>query len=210
MLWVGLLSRPDARWWSSMPERPNKPHYYPHGNKNKESPLTPSFSNLRCFSIHSRTNSSRPHRHSLLHHDRAAMPAPPRRNAAALRPTATACFLVSPPPLTTRRRVLRDDAAWYMATTPARHSSPHLAACLPPSSLSTVPERCLLATAILHMFGHDRRWRHVLFQVCFRSCFQVFHLYVAMATYVCCKSMFQVFQLFSDVCFTCFICMFSS
>jgi hypothetical protein len=25
-----------------MPERPNKPHYYPHGNKNKESPLTPS------------------------------------------------------------------------------------------------------------------------------------------------------------------------
>jgi hypothetical protein len=32
-----------------------------------------------------------------------------------------------------------------------------------------------------------------LFQVCFRSCFQVFHLYVAyiaMAIYVCCKYIF--------------------
>jgi len=56
-----------------------------------------------------------------------------------------------------------------------------------------------------------------LFQLCFRSYFQVFHLYVAyvaMATYVCCKYMFQTFQLFetyvsrvSSVCFMCFIFM---
>jgi hypothetical protein len=54
-----------------------------------------------------------------------------------------------------------------------------------------------------------------LFHVCFRSCFQVFHLYVvyvAIAIYICCKYIFQVFQLFhtylsrvSSVCFKCFI-----
>jgi hypothetical protein len=57
-----------------------------------------------------------------------------------------------------------------------------------------------------------------LFQVYFRSCFEVFHLYVAydaVVIYVCCKYMFQVFQLFytyvsrvSSVCFMCFVCIF--
>jgi hypothetical protein len=76
----------------------------------------------------------------------------------------------------------------------------------------------LQAIAVPHQVGHGCRWRHVLFRVCFRSCFEVFRLYVAngvVAIYVCCKYMFQVFQLFhtyvsrvSSVCFICFICMF--
>jgi hypothetical protein len=98
--------------------------------------------------------------------------------------------------------------AWSTATAPVRRSSPCPAACLPSSSLSTAPERRLLATAVLHQVGHGCRWHHVLYQVCFGSCFQVFHLYVtyvAMIMCVCCKYMFSSV---SYVCLTCFICMF--
>ena len=42
MLWLGSLFRPDARWWASTLERPNRQHCHPHGNKNKKSPLAPS------------------------------------------------------------------------------------------------------------------------------------------------------------------------
>ena len=42
MLWLGSLFRPDARWWASTLERPNRQHCHPHENKNKKSPLAPS------------------------------------------------------------------------------------------------------------------------------------------------------------------------
>jgi hypothetical protein len=129
-------------------------------------------------------------------------------------PSVATYFPVSPPPLDTRRRVLRAITAWFTMTALAQRSSSCPAACLSPSFLSTAPKRRLLATILPHQVGLGCRRR----QVCFKSCFQVFHLYVAyvaMTIYVCCKYIFQVFQLFhtyvssiSFVCFMCFICMF--
>jgi hypothetical protein len=87
-----------------------------------------------------------------------------------------------------------------METTAARHSSSHPAACLPPSSLSTAPERRLLAIAVPHLVRLATD--DAVFQV-FPSVsevyFQVFRLdivYVAMVIYACCRYMFQVFQSF--------------
>jgi len=42
MLSVGRPFHPDARWWVSTPERPNRQHCHPHRNKNKKSLLAPS------------------------------------------------------------------------------------------------------------------------------------------------------------------------
>jgi hypothetical protein len=65
----------------------------------------------------------------------------------------------------------------------------------------------LLVTAVPHQVGHGWRRRHVLSQVCFKSCFQVFHLYVAMT--VCILQIYVSSVLIVlNVCFTCFICMF--
>jgi hypothetical protein len=101
MLWVGCPFRLDTRWWASMLERPNRQYCHPHRNKikNRRSHLLES----PLFPIHSRTNSSCPHRCGLLHRDHAAASSPPR---AAPRPSAVAYFPVSPPPFTTHRRVL--------------------------------------------------------------------------------------------------------
>jgi hypothetical protein len=79
---------------------------------------------------------------------------------------------------------------------------------LPSSSLSTASERRLLATAILHQVGHGCRWCHVLYQVCFRSCFPS----VSSVCYVCCNGYVRMLQVYvssvSCVCLSCFICMF--
>jgi hypothetical protein len=115
---------------------------------------------------------------------------------ASPRPSAAACFPVSPPLLTTRRRVLRANTAWSTTTAPARRSSPRPATCLPLSSLSTAPERRLLATVVPYQVGHVCRWRYVLFQVCFRNCFQVFHLYIAYVASICFSCFIRMFHVF--------------
>ena len=129
-----------------------------------------------------------------------------------------ACFPVSPLPLTTRRRVLQADTAWSTVTAlllqrgVVHHTQPlacrHPPSPLHPSAIYWLPQ---FPTRLAMAAGGAM----CLFQLCFRSYFQVFHLYVAyvaMATYVCCKYMFQTFQLFetyvsrvSSVCLMCFI-----
>jgi hypothetical protein len=97
------------------------------------------------------------------------------------------------------------DAAWSTVTAQARHSPPHPAARLLPSSLSTAPKHRLLVIAVLHQVGSGRRQYRVF--KCFRRMFRVFHLdvvYVAMTIYVYCKRMFHIIS----ICFKCFKRMF--
>jgi hypothetical protein len=97
---------------------------------------------------------------------------------------------------------------WSMATAPVRHSSPRPAACLLPSSLSTAPERSLLATAVPHPVDHGCRAAP-----CFVS--GVFQKLFPSVSSVCCNSYICMLQVYvssvsvvSYVCFTHFICIF--
>jgi hypothetical protein len=73
----------------------------------------------------------------------------------APRPSAAACFPVSSPILTARRQVLWADAAWFMASAPARCSSPRPATCLSPSFLSTTPKHRRLLSYLLTATHHS-------------------------------------------------------
>ena len=154
------------------------------------------------------------------------MPAPPRRALPRLRcrrskrggvlhrarapshaflsPIATHHL---PPSSSSRHSVAHGDSAL------ARCSSPRPAACLPPSSLSTAPERRLLATAVPHQVGCGRRRCRVssVFR-CFISMFssvssryciccsgyictlQVYVFSVSVVSYVCFKFFIRMLQ----------------
>ena len=148
-------------------------------------------SNRRCACIHSRTHSPRAHRCGMFHRDCTAAPAA-QRHVAPRPSVAAACLPVPPSPLTTRRRVLRGGVAWSTATALAPRSSPHPAACLPPSSLSIAPERPLLATAAPHQVGHGCRRRHVFVSTVFQKLFSS----VSSVCCVCCNGYIRMLQVY--------------
>jgi hypothetical protein len=141
---------------------------------------------------------------SLVHGDRcgapghlsgAILPLHHARGAAACLPISTATHH-SPSSFPHRRDVVYSDYSGVMfSTAPSRSPSAT-------SSLSTTPERRLLAIAVLHQVAHGcRRCCVSSVSGVFRCMFQVFHLdvaYVAIAIYACCKRK----------CFECFKCMF--
>jgi hypothetical protein len=194
MPWVGRPFRPDAYWWALTPERPNRQHYHLHRNKNHlllERPLFPHlFLNKLSAPVSSRLAPSRPCRRA--RNAASCCTAPECHRLLSCVPTATHH---SPPSSSSQHGMVHNNYSG--------------------AAFFTMPSRLPATILPLHCTADSTM---CLFQVCFRSCFQVFHLYVAYvarAIYVCCKYMFQVFQLFHtyvsrvlSVCFMCFICMF--
>ena len=131
---------------------------------------------------------------------RLAPPRPRYRRLLSCLPTATHH---SPPSSTSRHGVVHSDCL----TAPAWRCSPHPAACLPPSSLSTAPERHLLATAVPHQVGHGCRRRHVFVSTVFQKLFSS----VSSVCCVCCNGYIRMLQWLhtyvASICFKHFRCL---
>ena len=116
---------------------------------------------------------------------RLAPPRPRYRRLLSCLPTATHH---SPPSSTSRHGMVHSDCL----TAPTWRCSPHPAACLPPSSLSTAPERHLLATAVPHQVGHGCRRRHVFVSTVFQKLFSS----VSSVCCVCCNGYIRMLQVY--------------
>jgi hypothetical protein len=137
-----------------LPERPairtDAPIWPSRVAQNKKSPsLSSQIVTAPAFILQPTLESPTcPHRRGVLYRDHATRGR--TQQHVAPHPSAVVYLPISPPPFATHRRVLRANAAWSTAffTTSA--------ACMPPSSLSIAPERCLLATAVPHQVGRGR------------------------------------------------------
>jgi hypothetical protein len=129
-MWALRPFRLDVCCWASTPERPNRQHCHPYGNKNKKSPLSPS-SRIAAMSpsileptLHARiavacsiaTALPRPPRHG--RNAAACCTMPEHRRLLSCLPTATHH---TPPSSSSRYGIVHDDCSGAVFfTTPNR------------------------------------------------------------------------------------------